>query len=129
MEEVKHMGIWMDHSNAFLMELTNDIIIQNNVVSEFTHEDKEFGLSKSENLMHHKEQHQQMKYYKKISDVILNYQEVVLFGPTDAKSELLNLLKTDHLFENTKIVIKQTDKMTENQRHAFVKSYFKNDLS
>jgi len=74
--------------------------------------------------VHIKEQHQESSYYKKLSDNIINYQEVVLFGPTEAKTELLNLLKADHLFENIKIAVKQSDKMTTNQMHAFVRSYF-----
>jgi stalled ribosome rescue protein Dom34 len=42
--------------------------------------------------MHQKEQHEQSDYYKKIGEAIKNYQEVLLFGPTNAKTELLNLL-------------------------------------
>jgi len=129
MKTVKRLGIWMDHSIAYLMELTNDRIVQNSVVSEFTHEEKEFSLSKNEKLMHNKENHQQSSYYKKLCDSIKNYQEVILFGPTNAKNELLNLLRTDHLFDNIKIEIKDTDKMEENQMHAFVREYFKNLLN
>lgn len=125
MKKNKHLGICMDHSNAFLMELANDTIVTNNIVSESAHPEKEFNLYKSEKLIHIKEQHQQSSYYKKLSDIIKNYQEVVLFGPTDAKSELLNLLKADHLFENIKIEIIDSDKMTENQMQAFVREYFK----
>ena len=58
--------------------------------------------------MHNKEQQKQSTYFNRIADVIKNYNEVLLFGPTDAKSELLNLLKTDHLFENIKMEVKQT---------------------
>ena len=125
MEKIKHLGIWMDHSNAFLMELANDTIVTNNIVSESAHQEKEFNLYKSEKLIHTKEQHQQSSYYKKLSDIIKDYQEVVLFGPTDAKSELLNLLKADHLFDNIKIEAIDSDKMTENQMQAFVREYFK----
>jgi hypothetical protein len=77
--------------------------------------------------MHNKEQHQQSEYYKKIGEIIKDYKEVILFGPTEAKTELFNILKADHLFENIKIEIKQTDKMTENQQHAFVKNHFNNN--
>ena len=125
MKTTKHLGIWMDHSSAFLMELTNDTIVQNSVVSEFTHQEKEKSLVKSEKIMHIKERHQQTSYYKKLGEAIRNYQEVILFGPTDAKTELFNLLKTDHLFENIKIEIRDSDKMTENQMHDFVREYFK----
>lgn len=126
MKEIKQIGIWMDHSNAFLMELSNDMIIENMVVSEFTQKERELSLEKNEKFMHNKEQQLQLSYYKKLSDIIKNYHEVVLFGPTDAKSELLNLLKTDHLFENIKIEVVNTDKMTTNKMHDFVKEYFVN---
>jgi hypothetical protein len=121
----KKLGIWMDHSIAHLMELTNDTIIQNNIVSESTHQEKENTLtSRGEKHMHVKDQHQQSSYFKKISDVIRNFQDVILFGPTEAKDELINLLKTDHLFEGKNINVLHSDKMTENQMHAFVKEYF-----
>jgi hypothetical protein len=92
--------------------------------SQFTHEDKEISLRKSESLMHNKEQQQQSEYYKKLGSVILNYNEVLLFGPTDAKVELYNILKADQHFEKIKIETKQADKMTENQQHAFVREYY-----
>lgn len=125
MKKNKRMGIWMDHSNAFLMELIDDKIISNIVISEAGHSEKDFNLYKSEKLIHKKEQHLQSGYYKKLSELIRDFQEVVIFGPTDAKTELFNLLKTDHLFENIKIDISHSDKMTENQRHTFVREYFK----
>ncbi len=124
METKKRMGVWMDHSVAHLMELKNDLIVITTVDSEFTPEEKAEALSKSENIMHNKEQHQQMSFYKKIKQVIKNYHEIVLFGPTTAKNELLTLLKADHHFDTIKIDVKPADKMTENQQHAFVKNHF-----
>jgi hypothetical protein len=124
MNNIKKLGIWMDHSNAYLMELANDIVVQR-VVSELTNNDTEFNFYKGEKLVHKKEQHLQISYYKKIGEIIKKYQEVVLFGPTDAKNELLNLIKTDHLFEDIKIEIKNSDKMTEDQMKTFVRDYFK----
>ena len=53
----------------------------------------------------------------------------MLFGPTNAKTELLNLLKADHHFDKINIETKQADKMTENQQHAFVREYFFKHLS
>jgi predicted ATP-dependent Lon-type protease len=125
MEKIKQLGIWMDHSIAHLMDLTNGAIVQSIIISDFTHDDKKFGLMKDEKHMHIKKEHMQSGYYKKLSEAIINYQEVVLFGPTEAKNELLNLLKTNHLFKNIKIEVKDTDKMTQNQMHAFVREYFK----
>ena len=125
MKTKKQIGIWMDHSNAFFIELSGDLIKNSSIASEFTHEDKEKSFRKNESLMHNKEQQKQSAYFSRIADVIKNYNEVLLFGPTDAKSELLNQLKTDHLFENIKMEVKQTDKMTGYQMHDFIKNYFK----
>jgi hypothetical protein len=125
MKKNKCLAIWMDHSNAFLMELTNDLIVTNTIVSESLNQEEEYSPDTHEKLIHKKEQHQQLSYYKKLSDYIRNYEEVLLFGPTDAKNELWNLLKSDHLFDKTQIDIKNTDKMTENQMHLFVREFFK----
>ena len=124
MENIRKLGVWMDHSNAYLMEFANDIIVQR-VVSELTIHETEFNFYKGEKLIHKKEQHLQLSYYKKIGDIIKKYQDVVLFGPTDAKNELLNKIKTDHLFEGIKIEVKNSDKMTEDQMKTFVRDYFK----
>ena len=125
MRNIKQLGIWMDHSNAYLMELTNDIILTKKVVSELSDNEADFNFYKGEKLVHKKEQHLQLSYYRKIGDIIKNYQDVVLFGPTDAKNELLNLIKTDHLFEDIKIEVKTSDKMTEEQMQTFIREYFK----
>ena len=125
MKDIKQAGIWMDHSNAFLLELADDRIETNRVVSELSNPEAEFNFYKGEKLIHKKEQHLQLSYYRKLGEVIKKYNEVVLFGPTDAKIELLNLIKTDHLFEDIKIEVINSDKMTESQMQTFVKEYFK----
>lgn len=125
MKNIKQLGIWMDHSNAYLMELTNDTIVANNIVSELADPEAEFNFYKGEKLIHKKEQYLQLSYYKKLGETIKKYQEVVLFGPTDAKNELLNLLRNDHLFENIKIEVMNSDKMTDSQMQTFVREYFK----
>jgi hypothetical protein len=120
----KRLGIWMDHSNANLMELTSGEMVTNTIDSGFTHQIKEHAVRSSEQHMQNTEQHMHTGYYKRLGDIIKNYQEVLLFGPTSAKDELLNMLRADHLFEKIDIKVKHADKMTENQQHAFVKEYF-----
>ena len=117
-------GIWMDHSNAHVMEFTTDPIETKTISSKFTHDEKEHSLGKSENLMHNKEQHQQAEYYKQLGEKIRHYTDVLLFGPTSAKDELFNILKADHRFAKIRIRVLHADKMTENQQHAFVKKHF-----
>jgi hypothetical protein len=121
--KVKKMGIWMDHAEAHVMEY-GDAIITNIIVSASTHEDKEKSLHKGERMMHNREQQKQSEYYKTLGETIKNFDEVMLFGPTEAKAELLNILKADNRFSKIKFESLQAEKMTENQEHAYVKAYF-----
>lgn len=124
MKAPKRLGIYMDHSNANLIEFTNDSLKTRSIESTFTHEVKVNTLGKSEHIMHNKEQHQHAEFYKKLGNEIRHFDETILFGPTDAKVELCNLLRKDHLFTAKKIFVQDADKMTDNQQHAFVKDYF-----
>lgn len=123
MKTKKTIGIWMDHSSANFIDLQSE---KNNftVESKFTFATKEEALSRSENLMHNKEQQMQEAYYKEIGNAILKYDHVLLFGPTNAKIELHNYLKQDLHFNDIKIDIESTDKMTDNEKAAFVKKHF-----
>jgi hypothetical protein len=125
MKNIKQLGIWLDHSIAYLMVLTNGSILTSSVVAESSKSDAEINLFKGEKLIHKKEQHLQLNFYKKISEALKNYEKVLLFGPTDAKNELLNLVKTDHHFDSIKIEVRNSDKMTEIQMKTYVKEYFK----
>jgi hypothetical protein len=129
MKAVKKIGIWMDHSIAHISEYVNGTIETKVVTRDFSYEDKKLSLAKGESLMHNKQQQYQHEYYKKLGEIIRNNDEVILFGPTDAKTELLHILRKDHLYANIKIETRQTDKMTEEDRHTFVKEYFEPGVS
>lgn len=123
MTKKKCLGIWMDHSTAHFMEFTSNI--KTNVFSNaFDHQEKVETLKRSERKMHNKEQQEQQAFYADIIEQLKTYSEILLFGPTDAKSELLNLIKTNLSYSNIKIIVKNSDKMTEGEEHAFVKNYF-----
>ncbi|HMC85905.1 MAG TPA: hypothetical protein VKI61_10280 [Chitinophagaceae bacterium] len=122
----KYLGVCMDHATANLMELETGHIETKIITSAFSHQVKEQTLEKGEKEAHHKENHEELAYYKEIGKAILNYEDVLPFGPTEAKTELLNLMRQDHHFDKIKIEVKTADKMTGNQEHAFVRDYFIN---
>lgn len=125
MEKAKNLGIWMDHASAHIMEYTADPIESTTIESKSTHQVRESSMNeRGERHMHIKEQHQQASFYKKLGETILNYDEVILFGPTDAKVELFNVLNADNRFAKVKIDVQQADKMTEHQEQAYVRDYF-----
>lgn len=121
MKNPKKLGIWMDHSIAHLMEFTDEPFEVKTIESAFqenplTHQVKPASTRA--------ELSKQYKYYQKIGDVIKDYCQVILFGPTDAKEELFNLLSDDNRFMKIKVEIKETDRMTRSQLHSFVNEYF-----
>ncbi|MFT6036700.1 MAG: stalled ribosome rescue protein Dom34 [Marivirga sp.] len=123
MKTQRNIGIWMDHSTAELIDI-NSKKTTPSIVSEFTFDMKEEALSKSEKSMHNKRQQMHEAFYKEISEQILNYDHVVLFGPTNAKSELSNYLSKDLHFKGIKVDIAAADKMSDNEKDAFVKAHF-----
>ena len=124
MKIIRKVGIWLDHVNAYVIEFPTIGHPQTKVTSEFTHIQKTAAMGKSEKLMHNKEHQKLASYFRKITHIIKNYDCVVLFGPTDAGVELLNLISEDPQFANLKIELKHADKMTDNQRYAFVRKHF-----
>jgi len=130
MKAKKKLGIWMDHSIAYLMEFTSSAFEIKTIESKFTEQKKLQTVSKSGSLIHNKEQQKLSSYYKKISEIIKDYKKVILFGPTDAKVELFDILSEDERFIKIKFEIQNTDKMTKEQKNAFVMDMFfkKNSL-
>jgi len=125
MKTKKQLGIWMDHSVAYLTELNHDTLVTETIESkpksqvnpnDLYFKDESHQLNKDHSIL--------SAYYKKLGEAIQNFDEVLLFGPTDAKSELLNQLKADHLFDKIRIDAVPADKMTENQQQTFVKEHF-----
>lgn len=119
----KTVGIWMDHSEANLID-PNTLDNNHSIVSNFTFSDKEEVLSRSESSMHNKENQEHEAYYKEIGKAILNYDHVLLFGPTHAKEELHNFLNKDLHFKDIQFDVKSADKMSDNQKNAFIHNHF-----
>ena len=124
MKTAKKLGIWLDHASAHLMEFTPDPISTKTIASKFTPAVRELIMRKGEDHMHSKEQALQSDYYHQLGDVIKEYNDVVIFGPTDAKVELYNSLFEDQQLKHITIKMQPAKKMTEKQQHAYVKNYF-----
>ena len=124
MKTTKKLGIWMDYSTANLIEYKLDSYEIKSINSGFLDHEKNEVLDNSESLINHNKNQQLSNYFRRIGEQIKEYNELVLFGSTNAKIELHAILKEEKPFQNIKIEIKNTDKMTDNQKKYFVKSYF-----
>jgi hypothetical protein len=124
MEATKRLAIYMDHFTATIIEYVDSAKALKTVQSDFNNFEKEKIIQKGEIHLHNKEQDKQSEFYKKLRDELLEGDEVLLFGPTTAKTELTNILNNDSHFKNRKITLKNTDKLTDKQQIAFVNECF-----
>jgi stalled ribosome rescue protein Dom34 len=124
MKTTIYLGIWMDHSSANCMQINGVKLHTTLILSEFIQQERMQSLTHSEKTMHNKEQQMTSKFFKQISDEIIKADKILLFGPTDAKQELWNLLKEDHHFDEKKIAAETCVHFNEAQQLTFFKDYF-----
>jgi len=123
MIKIKQLAIFMDDTNALLMELYNHMIVSRNIVFK-SRENEEYIQYNNLLPLFGTDKHRHA-YYKEISNIMRRYQQVVLFGPVDIKTEFYALLEADHHFRKIKVEFIRTELMTDFQIHEFVLDYYK----
>jgi len=122
MNSKKKLGIWMDYSSPHLIDPDKN---KNQIIeSKFSSDIQKEVMKKGEKHLHNKEEQFQQSYFNEIADQIRGYDQVLLFGPTNAKKELNHYLNEKEQFKHVKIALESADKMTENEKNAFVKKHF-----
>ena len=124
METTRKLGIWMNYPDAHLMEFKTDIIQINTIESTFIHQKNVEEAEPNGKIKQIKERKKQAKFYKELSETIKYYDEVVIFGNFEGKNNLKDVLKANNQFDNIKIEVQDTNNLTENQQHTFVKEHF-----
>ena len=132
----KVIGVWLDHSKAKLIKLQDCAAEITTVLSPYKRHIRipgessnktRFGMkyySNQEYNSHHKKQHDLNSYYKEMEIRLSKFDEILLFGPTEAKKELYNHMSENKVFSSKAISLENADKMTEKEMAAYVKSYF-----
>jgi ABC-type multidrug transport system fused ATPase/permease subunit len=120
MKNKNTLGIWVNYSYTFLTDLPNEQTVPNDTIPDCLTLNNELEFKTK--LISKSMEEDQSKYYQRISDIIRNYTEVLVFGTTDAKKELISVLDQDSFFKDIKIELRETQTMTQNQLSAFCKS-------
>ena len=133
-KEKKKAGIWLDHSVAHLIKLKNEKMVVENIFSGVeTHlrykgesgTGTKLGKTRSTNKelsKHRREENQLHEYYKTLTDSIKKYDVIFLFGPTTAKSELLNWIRDKKSVNDKTFIVDSAEEMTFNQMVSKVKA-------
>lgn len=136
----KQIGVWLDHAKAHLIgHHEGSAFLVETVESPYERIKREEGqgsdqtrftanpyhISNNENRKHHTAQNELNEYYKILEMKLTDYEEILLFGPTNAKEQLYNRLRDNKAFARKTITVQSSDKMTENQLLAYVREFFK----
>lgn len=124
MKTLKKLGVFMDYSKASLLEFPMNSLKPKTIKSDFTNPEDQENLTRSESLIYNNEPHLQYDFYKQIAESILDYKEVLLFGPTDAKVKLFDILSEDPRFLKIKVSVQKTEKLPEEEQTIFVNNFF-----
>jgi hypothetical protein len=134
--DTKKIGVWLDHHKASFIsyEPLNEHVqtIHSNLDPNQIRVDGEgadgsrwaWAMSNNEWHKNHKAMEEIDKFYDTLSKLLEEYDEILLFGPTDAKRELKNKLCADKHFDKKTIHVESSEKMSDNQMLAFVRNYF-----
>jgi hypothetical protein len=133
----KKIGVWLDHAKAYFIDAAKQPALvetaysgeesQVRIKGEHGGDGAKLGNNRSTNSEYHKHNRQEdimNKYYELLADRLKNYDDIYLFGPTLAKDELYNHLKTNKHFSDKIINVAPADQLTENQMVAQVKHFF-----
>lgn len=128
MNPTKKIGVWMDYSEAHFMEFSATPMEIKVIKSTFKSKLKSNDKDKSEKHLNALEKQCRADYFKEISALLLHYDKVLLFGPTKAKAELFNLLIYDQHFSKIKFYLKETGRLTLNQRNKLIVEHFESPV-
>ncbi len=138
--DTKKIGVFMDHSKAELIRYENGAAgFLETVLSEYGGRDRYEGMgsdetrftsnpyhiSNNEFKKNRIEENDLQAYYKSLAEKLEGFDEILLFGPGEAKKQFKNMIEQLHSFQSKVIHIETSDKLTSNQLLEFVREYFK----
>lgn len=132
---MKQIGVWLDKRNAHIVDIDNDRVSLNTIVSEVEdfHPSGGFGLgykgspqdAMAEDKYLEREKQQLKKYFKNIVSAVSDAQDLVIFGPAETGEKLYKELTESYSDIKAKVRdVVTTDSMTKNQIKAWVKVFF-----
>lgn len=120
----QYAGVWLDSQEAVI--ITNSPENENGV---YTILDKVKAAINhgggSEHSINNSKQADMLKYFKSVSDQLLNYDEILIFGPGKSQKQFQNHLKEEAQFNSKQITIDSDDQLTDPQMIAKVRDFFK----
>ena len=119
----QYAGVWLDNQHALI--ITSDSKEAGNYSIHDKIKSRESHGGGSEHSMNNSKQSDSLKYFKSVSTLLLNYDEILVFGPGKSQEQFQNHLKQDAQFKDKQISIDSAEQMTDPQMIARVREFFK----
>lgn len=133
----KQTGIWLDYKEANFIELLDGDLVRFHKLDSGVDTSKARGglpnlgkaggmmVGVSEKTFENRRRNEERDYFVEIIEQVRDADEVVIFGPGEAKDLLLNAIKENlNQFNSDLMAVLPADNMTENQKVAYVKTFF-----
>ncbi len=133
----KQTGIWLDSKEANFIELVDGDLVKfrkldaghqrGNAKGGAHGGGRQGGTAAgvSEKTFENRRRNEEQEYYEEVLGKIGDADEVIIFGPGEAKDHLVNTIKTHRShFKSDLMAVFTADKMTKNQKVAYVKTFF-----
>ena len=128
----KNIGIWLDSDKAYIIEKdAGQITVVRSAVEHYHLHGGFVGASPygeqdaiSETTLDERKKHQLKGYFEAIMDLLVNTENIVVFGPGETKEAFLKAVKKNPLLEEKFCSIETADKLTENQMKEWVRKYY-----
>ena len=129
-------GIWLDHRKAVIVTITDDGETIERVESNVERKVRLSGGSRTGKTPYGPQQvavdgkqearieRQLRRYYQEIIRKVQDANEILIFGPGEAKTEIKKELQKSRELVQKKLSVEPADKMTERQIAARVKKFF-----
>ena len=120
----EYAGVCMDTATAEIIcsnkEAENrEFSIQHTIKSAEAH------TGGSEHSMNNAQHTNELKYFKSVAAQLMPYDEILIFGTGKAQEQFQNYLKDDAQFSHKKISIDSAQHLTDPQKIAMVRDFFK----
>ena len=123
-----HAGVWLDNTKAIIITNNSD-----NEKEDYTIQNKvKAGGHQgggNEHTMNNAKQSDNLKYFKSVANQLVNYDEILVFGPGKSQEHFQNHLKEDAQFKSKKISVDSSENLTDPQMIAKVRDFFKSRQS
>lgn len=118
------VGVCMDNTSAIIIsgDVATDV---NDYAIQQTVKAKEAHGGGSEHSMNNAKHTDELKYFKSVASQLLPFDEILIFGSGKAQEQFQNYLKDDAQFNNKRVNIDSAEQLTDPQKIALVRDFFK----